>query len=55
MRKNNKENRSSIIPNAAHLIEQLRLDTVPHSFSDVDKRELSESIHKIVADALRKK
>ena len=54
-RNNEKKDRTSVMPNGAHLIEQLRRDTVPHYFSDDDKRQLSESIHKIVGDALKKK
>ncbi|MDA3949307.1 MAG: hypothetical protein PF508_08770 [Spirochaeta sp.] len=46
---------SDVMTNGAHLIEQLRRDTGPHYFPDDDKRQLSESIHKIVGDALKKK
>ena len=50
-----KRHKIRIVTNRDHLIEQLRRDTVPHYFSDDDKRQLSESIHKIVGDALKKK
>lgn len=54
-RHSEKQPRNSVSTNGAYLIEQLRRDTVPHYFSDDDKRQLSESIHKIVGDALKKK